>query len=98
MLNSLQQSMNVKQERLTGIQYRKRPEPCRVVSMASLRRIGCDGDESNDGPLVSHSGKLDGNNSWSPNGSVVRVEISPSSWKGLHTRMLSSLVVTAEVS
>jgi len=88
--------MNAKQERLTGMQYRKRPDPCRVVSLASLRRIGLSRDESNDGPLVSHSGKLDGNTSWSPTGSIVRVEISTSSWKGLHTRMLSSLVVTAE--
>ena len=90
--------MNAKQERLTGMQYRKRPDPCRVVSLASLRRIESGRDESNDSPLVSHSGNLDGNNSWSPTGSVVRVEISPRSWKGLHTRMLSSLVVTAEAS
>ena len=90
--------MNEIQKGHTAIQYRKRPEPHRVVSVASQRRTGSGVERANGGPLVSHCGNLLESESWYASKTTGRVEISPSSWRGLHNRMISSPMAKAEVS
>ena len=73
------------------LRYRKRPEPCRVVSLDSLKRTESN-SKSNDGPFVSHKGSIEEFNSWNriSNFPIV-IEVSKRSWEGLHNRMTSSM-------
>jgi len=69
----------------------KKPEPCKVVSMDSLRRIEEGDSLVNEGPIVSYSGSVKEENSWK---TIERpgtfVELSQNSWKGLHNRLMES--------
>ena len=91
--------MNLRQNRDTELLYRKRPEPCRIVALSSLRRTDSPLWESNDGPLVSHAGLMSSSDDWSPIACApTHVEVSPRSWAGLRSRMLASGPVRAEVA
>jgi hypothetical protein len=95
--------MNLRQNRDTELLYRKRPEPCRIVVLSSLRMIDTPLRRFNDGPLVSHAGLMSSSDSssddWSPIACApAHVEVSPSSWAGLRSRMLASGLVRAEVA
>ena len=91
--------MNLRQNQDTVLNYRKRPEPCRIITLSSLRRTDAPLQGSNDGPLVNHVGLMDPSDDWPPIESApVRVEVSPSSWAGLHSRMLASGLVRAGVA
>ena len=81
-----------------GVQYRKRPEPSRVVSLESLRRIQSECD-TNDGQIVSYRGVISESNTWAraPN-PAMNIEISKRSMRSLHNRMMSSSRVHAEVA
>ncbi|MBR79571.1 MAG: hypothetical protein CMA88_02150 [Euryarchaeota archaeon] len=84
--------------RCTELRYRKRPEPCRVVSLESLRRTDSE-NTSNDGPFVCHTGFLEKPDPWKqvprPHS---RIEVSKRGWDGLHSRVMSSLAIHAEVT
>ena len=81
-----------------GLQYRKRPEPSRVVSFESLRRIQPE-CHTNDGQIVSYRGVIDESKTWGrvPT-SAINIEISERSMRNLHNRMISSSRVYAEVA
>tara|TARA_B100000029_G_scaffold90082_1_gene79925 strand:- start:172 stop:462 length:291 start_codon:yes stop_codon:yes gene_type:complete len=82
----------------TDLRYRKRPEPCRVVSLDSLRRTDSE-NTNNDGPFVSHTGILEMPDSSKPVTSPQsRIEVSKRGWDGLHSRLMSSLAIHAEVA
>mgnify|MGYP004340387693 CR=1 FL=1 len=84
--------------RCTDLRYRKRPEPCRVVSLDCLRRTDSE-NTSNDGPFVSHTGLLEIPDPWKPvQRPQSRIEVSKRGWDGLHSRMVSSLANHAEVA
>ena len=71
--------------------YRKRPEPCRVVSLATLRRTNAAALGSLDPALVSASGVVSDHDSWRPMPHLVaQINVSPSSWQGLHDRLRAS--------
>ena len=91
--------MIVRRKRHTATRYRKRPEPHQVVPLSSLKMTENKTGICNDGFIVSHSGALDGDQSWSP--MVMQqnlVEINSNGWEGLHRRMLLSSPAKAEVS
>ena len=91
--------MNMRQNRDTELLYRKRPEPCRIVVLSSLRMTDTPLWGFNDGPLVSHAGLMSSSDGWPPIACApAHVEISPSSWAGLRSRMLASGLVRAEVA
>ncbi len=66
--------------------------------MASLRRTGKGHSKANNSPIVNHMGLMDGGESWQPFRQAIRVEVSPSSWAGLHSRVLSSPQVKVEAA
>ena len=80
------------------LHYRKRPEPSRVVSLESLRRIQSE-CHTNDGQIVSYRGVISESNTWAraPN-PAMNIEISERSMRSLHNRMMSSSRVYAEVA
>ncbi len=91
--------MNLRQNQDTELHYRKRPEPCRIIALSSLRRTDAPLQGSNEGPLVNHAGLMGSSDDWPPIASApVRVEVSPSSWAGLHSRMLASDLAHAGVA
>ena len=66
--------------------------------MASLRRTGPSHSKVNSSPIVSHTGLMVGDEPWKPMRSVISVEVSPSSWAGLHSRVLSTSQVKVEAA
>ena len=71
--------------------YRKRPEPCRVVSLATLQRTNATALGSPDPALVSATGVVSDHDSWGPMPHLVaQINVSPSSWQGLHDRLRAS--------
>ncbi|MBR84736.1 MAG: hypothetical protein CMA85_02175 [Euryarchaeota archaeon] len=79
--------------------YRKRPEPCRVVSLATLRRTNASTTPHPRSELVSSTGVVSVSNSWMPmSPPAVPVNVSPSSWKGLHDRLRASRAASTVVA
>ena len=71
--------------------YRKRPEPCRVVSLATLRRTKGPAPQPASTTLVSYSGVVSEDDSWSPMPRIAaQINVSPSSWAGLRERLHAS--------
>ena len=91
--------MNGQQNDTAALLYRKRPEPCRVVSLATLRRTNASVHGSNDPALVSSTGVISDHNSWGPLPSpAAQVNVSPSSWQGLHDRLRASQATPSVVA
>ena len=91
--------MNIQQDDSATLLYRKRPEPCRVVSLATLRRTNASVHGSNDPALVSSTGVISDHNSWGPLPSpAAQVNVSPSSWQGLHDRLRASQATPSVVA
>ena len=91
--------MNIQQDDSATLLYRKRPEPCRVVSLATLRRTNASVHGSNDPALVSSTGVISDHNSWGPLPSpAAQVNVSPSSWQGLHDRLRASQTTPSVVA
>ena len=83
----------------TVMRYRKKPTPHRVVPLASLNRTETESETVNMTSIVDNSGKLSDNRSWKPlMAKTAPIEISPSSWSGLHSRMIATMPLKAEVS
>ena len=77
--------------------YRKRPEPVRVVSFSSLNKTTASRYKPNSRYLVNSSkgNSIDGG--WQPMPrSAIQVNVSPSSWSGLHSRVLASRKIAVE--
>ncbi|MEC7720403.1 MAG: hypothetical protein VYC60_00705 [Candidatus Thermoplasmatota archaeon] len=71
--------------------YRKRPEPCRVVSLSTLRKTNANASPHTRSELVSNSGVVSSTKSWMPMPpQVTSINVSPSSWKGLQDRVRAS--------
>jgi hypothetical protein len=82
----------------TGLRYRKKPEPCRIIAMECLSPTESANPSVNDSPIVSHFGSIQSSECWQPvSAKAIRVEVSPSSWTGLHSRVIASRTVTSEV-
>ena len=90
--------MNRKTTR-TVLKYRKRPEPHRVVALASLNRTEAKSERANMTSIVDNSGNIADYQTWKPlRAKTAPIEISPSSWAGLHSRMMATVSLKAEVS
>ena len=77
--------------------YRKRPDPVRVVSFSSLNKTTASLHKKNSGYLVNSSkvNSIDGG--WQPMPrSAIEVNVSPSSWSGLHSRVLATRKIAVE--
>ena len=77
--------------------YRKRPDPVRVVSFSSLNKTTANQKTKNSEFLVnsSNGNAIDGQ--WQPMPKpAIEVNVSPSSWSGLHSRVLASRKISVE--
>ena len=91
--------MNIQQDDTATLRYRKRPEPCRVVSLATLRRTNASVHGSTDSALVSSTGVVSDHDSWGPLPSpAAQVNVSPSSWQGLRDRLRASQATPSVVA
>ena len=99
MTTARHRSMRLRQNREIEFRYRKRPDPYKVIAMDCLKRTGNEYVSANGGPMVNHSGLIGTSDCWHPIArSPIRVEVSPSSWEGLHSRMMASHSIHAEVA
>ena len=81
------------------VSYRKRPEPSRIVPLSSL--VPTDSAEltMNETGLVNSNGIGAGKGTWSPLPDLpTPIEVSPSSWEGLRSRMLASKAIAEVVA
>ena len=79
--------------------YRMRPEPSRIVPLSSLKPTVAEETRTNDSGLVNSSGRENGKPLWEPLPPLCTpVEVSPSSWEGLRSRMLASVVIAEAVA
>ena len=77
--------------------YRKRPEPVRVVSFSSLNKTTGNSTRRNSEVLVNSSNGNATDGLWQPMPKrAIEVNVSPSSWSGLHSRVLASRKITVE--
>ncbi len=71
------------------VTYQMKSKPYRIVPLSSLRRANSELRPSHDS-LVCGGGRLANLGSWRPLPTLATpVEVSPSSWKGLRSRMKS---------
>ena len=69
------------------VTYQMKSKPYRIVPLSSLRRANSELRPSHDS-LVCGGGRLANLGSWKPLPRLATsVEVSPSSWKGLRSRM-----------
>ncbi|MCH1591508.1 MAG: hypothetical protein L7R66_00795 [Candidatus Thalassarchaeaceae archaeon] len=81
--------MNRRKSHIAEIIYRRRSNPYRIVPLDSLRKTNSD-LRTSDKSLVCSGGRLANLGSWKPLPRLATpVEVSPSSWKGLRSRMLA---------
>lgn len=81
----------------TQLIYRKRPEPVRVVPFSSLNKTTGSSTKRNSDVLVNSSNGNATDGLWQPMSKrVIEVNVSPSSWSGLHSRVLASRKVILE--
>ena len=85
MLTDRQQAMNLSPNNDIRRVYRKRPEPVRIVSLSSLNKTAVNRKTKNPEFLVNSS-----------NANAIEVNVSPSSWSGLHSRVLASRKISVE--
>ena len=97
MLTDRHKAMNRSPNNDTRIVYRKRPEPIRIVSFSSLKKTTANQKTKNSEFLVnsSNGNAIDGQ--WQPMPKpAIEVNVSPSSWSGLHSRVLASRKISVE--
>ena len=99
MQKSRHTTMNRQTNDTATLLYRKRPEPCRVVSLATLRRTKGPVPKPASTTLVSYSGVVSEADSWGPMPRIAaQINVSPSSWAGLRERLHASYVIQTAVA
>ena len=99
MQNARHQTMNTNQNCHSNRVYRKRPRPVRVVSFSSLNKTTCNPTRRNSGLLVNSSNGNAADGSWQPIPKrAIEVNVSRSSYSGLHARVLASRKIPVEAS
>ena len=97
MLIDRHRAMNQRPNCDTRLVYRKRPEPVRVVSFSSLNKTTGNSTRRNSEVLVNSSNGNATDGLWQPMPQrAIEINVSPSSWSGLHSRVLASRKVTME--
>ena len=97
MLTDRHQAMNRSPNNDSRRVYRKRSEPIRIVSLSSLNKTTVKLNAKNSEFLVnsSNGNAIDGR--WQPMPRpAIEVNVSPSSWSGLHSRVLESRKIAVE--
>ncbi len=94
MLTTLHRGMNKNMYDTNEVIYRKRSEPCRIVSFDLLIQTNDTNDSlksQNNGILVNDDGILSSDDTWHPlRKTILPVAINKSSWNGLVKRFNES--------
>lgn len=94
MLTTLHRGMNKNMYDTNEVIYRKRSEPCRIVSFDLLIQTNDTTDSlksQNNGILVNDDGILSSDDTWHPlRKTILPVAINKSSWNGLVKRFNES--------
>ena len=94
MLTALHRGMNKNMYDTNEVIYRKRSEPCRIVSFDLLIQTNDTNDSlksQNNGILVNDDGILSSDDTWHPlRKTILPVAINKSSWNGLVKRFNES--------
>ena len=92
MLIAFHRTMKQNKYEANDIIYRKRPEPCKIVSFDLLIKTNNkDANAQNNGLLVNDSGILSPDEAWHPlRKTALPVAINESSWDGLVKRFNAS--------
>ena len=78
--------------------YRKKPDPCRIVTFSSLNKTDSGGKKSIDDVLVNYDGNIS-SDSWMPISIKSKnIEVSTTGWNGLITRYNRSKLEIIEVA
>tara|TARA_Y100000746_G_scaffold2093_1_gene2050 strand:- start:289 stop:549 length:261 start_codon:yes stop_codon:yes gene_type:complete len=78
--------------------YRKKPDPCRIVTFSSLNKTDSGGKKSIDDVLVNFDGNIS-SDSWMPISIKSKnIEVSTTGWNGLITRYNRSKLEIIEVA
>ena len=79
--------MNISSNYDLDVTYQTKSKPYKIVPLSSLRRVNSEVRPSHDS-LVCGEGRLANLGSWKPLPRLATpVEVAPSSWKGLRSRM-----------
>jgi len=90
--------MSIKIKTQSQVTFRKKSEPCRVVSFSSLNQTKINRKEEVHNSLVSYDGNI-ASDSWKPiSYNSKTIEISTSGWNGLVSRYFESKLEFAEVA
>ena len=81
-----------------SIIYRKKPDPCRIVTFSSLNKTDSGEKKSIDDVLVNFDGNIS-SDSWMPISIKSKnIEVSTTGWNGLITRYNRSKLEIIEVA
>ena len=98
MLSTKPQNMSLECNTQTVTIYRKRPEPCRIVSFSSLNKTESKSQRATHIALVN-SNEYINSDPWEPLSQKSKnIEISSSGWDGLVSRYFDSKLEFAEVA
>ena len=98
MLSTKPQIMSLKINAPSVTIYRKRPEPCRIVSFSSLNKTEIRNKKSTHIALVSSNEDIT-SDAWMPlSKKSENIEISSSGWNGLVSRYVNSKSELLEVA
>ena len=90
MLSTKPQNISLEYNTQTVTIYRKRPEPCRIVSFSSLNKTESKSQRATHIALVN-SNEYINSDSWEPLSQKSKnIEISSSGWDGLVSRYINS--------
>jgi hypothetical protein len=90
--------MNISMGKQQSIIYRKRPEPCKIVTFSSLNKTNSGDKKLVHDALVNFDGNIS-SNSWEPISSKSKnIEVSNKGWNGLITRYNLSKLEIIEVA
>ena len=97
MLTDRHQAMNRSPNNDIRRVYRKRLEPVRIVTFSSLNKTTANQKMKNLEFLVNSSNGNATDGQWQPMPKpAIEVKVSPSSWSGLHSRVLASRKISVE--
>ncbi len=98
MLKSKPQNMTTSMNTQPSVIYRKKPDPCKVVTFSSLNKTDSGVKKSIDDVLVNFDGNIS-SDSWMPISIKSKnIEVSTTGWNGLITRYNRSKLEIIEVA
>ena len=82
----------------SSVVYRKKPEPCKIVTLSSLNKTNSGTKKLVDDILVNFDGNIS-SDSWVPISTKSKnIEVSTTGWNGLITRYNKSKLEIIEVA